>query len=127
MPIKLTKIKIFKIWIKPFLLMSQGPVMQKIRFLGQKLWPVACAQTHGRTHKVKTEEPFSGFWNSRVSSFSLWSRSGPIMVNLLHTEFHLNHIINWVQWSTKDKNAVLVILFFSLFFWWMTVISISSL
>ena len=29
--------------------MSQGPLMQKIRFLGQKLWPVACAQTHGES------------------------------------------------------------------------------
>ena len=45
MLIKPTKIKISKIWRKKtFLLISQGPLMQKIRFLGQKLWPVAREQ-----------------------------------------------------------------------------------
>ena len=37
--------------------MSQGVLCQKIRFLGQKLWPVACEQTDTQTEVLKTENP----------------------------------------------------------------------
>ena len=44
---------------KTFLLMSQGPLIPKIMFSSQKLWPVASGQTDRRTDvKVKTEDPF---------------------------------------------------------------------
>ena len=46
---------------KTFFLMSQGVLCQKIRFLGQKLWPVACKHTHKHTHRhtevLTTENP----------------------------------------------------------------------
>ena len=45
-----------------FFLMSQGSFNQKIRFLGQKVCPVARGQTDGQTHtKVNTEDTLSGF------------------------------------------------------------------
>ena len=41
-----------------FFLMSQGVLCQKIRFLGQKLWPVACEQKHKHTDtRMDTENP----------------------------------------------------------------------
>ena len=41
--------------------MFQGTLMQKIRFLGQKLWPVAREQkdTGHRTYIVKNRDHFS--------------------------------------------------------------------
>ena len=39
------KFKILEIGIKRFLIMSQGVLNQKIRFLAQKMWPVAREQT----------------------------------------------------------------------------------
>jgi len=61
-----------------FFLMSQGVLCQKIRFLGQKLWPVACEQTDRQTHRgFKDWEPYQGF---SLSSFCLWSdMSGSII------------------------------------------------
>ena len=41
----IVKLKILKIGKKPFLLMSQGVLNQKIRFLAQKMWPLAREQT----------------------------------------------------------------------------------
>ena len=41
--------------------MSQGSLNPKIRSLGQKVWPVARAQTHTRTDRVTTEGTLSGF------------------------------------------------------------------
>ena len=44
---------------KTFLFMSQGPLIPKIMFPSQKLWPVASGQTDGQTDvKVKTEDHF---------------------------------------------------------------------
>ena len=57
MPIKSVKMKISKNKKMRFFLMSQGSLNPKIRFLGQKVWPVACAQTH----RVTTEGTISGF------------------------------------------------------------------
>ena len=37
--------------------MSQGVLCQKITFLGQKLWPVACEQTHKHTNRHQ-----NGYW-----------------------------------------------------------------
>ena len=50
-------------------LMSQGPLNQKIRFLGQKMCPVGCSHTDTRTHRhtdghtdrVTTVGSLSGF------------------------------------------------------------------
>ena len=66
--------------------MSQGSLNPKIRFLGQKVWPVACAQTDRQTdtqtHRQTDRQtewllraPFQGF---RIFSFNLSSRIGPI-------------------------------------------------
>ena len=53
MPIKSVKIKI---------LMFQGSLDPKIRFLGQKVSSVALVQTDGQTDtKVNTEDTLSGF------------------------------------------------------------------
>ena len=46
--------------------MFQGPLKQKIRFLAQKMCPLARGQTNKQTHKqtvtkVKTEATLSGF------------------------------------------------------------------
>ena len=65
MPIKSVKMKILKNKKMRFFLMSQGSLNPKIRFLGQKVWPVARAQTHtqtdGQTDRVTTEGTLSGF------------------------------------------------------------------
>merc|ERR1711923_604721 len=68
MPIKSVKIKISKNKKMRFFLISQGPFHPKIRFLGQKVCPVARPQTDGHTHthtqthtKVTTEGTLSGF------------------------------------------------------------------
>ena len=53
MHLKMSIFKISKNKKLRFLLMSQGALSQKIRFLGQKLWPVACEQTD---KKVKNEK-----------------------------------------------------------------------
>ena len=48
-----------------FFLMSQGSFNPKIRFLGQKMCPVARSRTDGQTHRqtdgVTTEGTLSGF------------------------------------------------------------------
>ena len=50
MPIKrVTKKRTKK---KCFFLMSQGPFNPKIRFLGQKVCPVACLQNEYRGHSI---------------------------------------------------------------------------
>ena len=42
-------------------LVFQGPLKQKIRFLAQKMCPIARGQTHTQTDtKVKTEDTLSG-------------------------------------------------------------------
>ena len=61
MPIKSVKMKIFKNKKMCFFLMSQGLINPKIRFLGQKMLPVARAQTHTQTDRVTTVGTFSGF------------------------------------------------------------------
>ena len=66
MPIKSVKMKISKNKKMRFFLMSQGSLNPKIRFLGQKVCPVARGQTDrqtdGQTHtKVTTEGTLSGF------------------------------------------------------------------
>ena len=39
----------------PFVLMFQGPLKQKIRFLAQKMCPVARGQTHKHTDRHESE------------------------------------------------------------------------
>ena len=61
MPIKSVKIKISKNKKMRFFLMSQGSFNPKIRFLGQKVWPVGRSRTHRQTDEVTTEDTLSGF------------------------------------------------------------------
>ena len=57
-PLKGKKSKFRKNKKLRFFLMSQGVLCQKIRFLGQKLGPVACGQTDRQTHKhTNTQTP----------------------------------------------------------------------
>ena len=58
MPIKSVKMKISKNKKIVFFLMSQRSLNPKIRFLGQKVWPVARERTDT---KVTTEGNLSGF------------------------------------------------------------------
>ena len=60
MPIKSVKIKISKNKKMRFFLMSQGSFNPKIRFLGQKVCPVARRQTDRQTDEVITEDTLSG-------------------------------------------------------------------
>ena len=76
MPIKSVKMKISKNKKMCFFLMSQRSLNPKIRFLGQKIWPVARSQR--RTHRVTTEGTLSGFQDF---SFNLSSRIGPIITS----------------------------------------------
>ena len=67
-----------------FSLMFQGPLKQKIRFLAQKMCPVARGQTNNsqtnnsqtNRHGSENRGPPIGF--SRFRSFNLRLRSGPI-------------------------------------------------
>ena len=65
MPIKSEKMKISKNKKMRFFLMSQGSFNPKIRFLVEKVCPVACLQTDRQTdrqtHRVTTEGTLSGF------------------------------------------------------------------
>ena len=78
MPIKSVKMKISKNKKMRFFLMPQGSFNQKIKFLDQKVCPVARAhtdgQTDGQTDRVKTEDTLSGF---QEFSFNLSSRINP--------------------------------------------------
>ena len=78
MPINSVKMKISKNKKMRFFLMSQWSLNPKIRFLGQKVCPVARPQTDGHTHrhtrKWLLRAPFQGF---RMFSFHLSSRIGP--------------------------------------------------
>ena len=74
MPIKSEKMKISKNKKMRFFLMSQGSFNPKIRFLVEKVCPVACLQTDGQTDRVTTVGTLSGFQDF---SFNLSSRIGP--------------------------------------------------
>ena len=70
MPIKCVKMKISKNKKMRFFLMSQGSLNPKIRFLGQKVWPVARGQTDRRTdrrtRKWKQRAPFQEFFLQHI-------------------------------------------------------------
>ena len=55
MPIKSVKMKISKNKKMHFFLMSQGSFDPKIRFLGQKVCPVACSHTDNRQTNTQTK------------------------------------------------------------------------
>ena len=80
-----------------FFLMSQGVLCQKIRFLGQKLWPVACEQTH---RGFNNWEPYQGF---SLSSFCLWSDMSGLIesISRVETKQKFIRIILWglIWWS----------------------------
>ena len=88
--------------------MSQGSFSPKIRFIGQKMWPITRAHTDRhtdrQTRKWIQRTPFQGFRNF---SFNLSSRIGPIdkavmmmmkIVNVilwLHITSQTNYIISY--------------------------------
>ena len=55
MPIKSVKMKISKNKKMLFFLISQGSLNPKIRFLGQKVWPVARGRTDAKTDRHESE------------------------------------------------------------------------
>ena len=59
--------------------MSQGSLNPKIRFLGQKLCPVARGQTDRQTDTHESDYRGHPFRVSGVYSFNLSSRIGPII------------------------------------------------
>ena len=61
MPIKSLKTEISKNKKMRFFLMSQGSFHPKIRFLSQKVCPVACLHTDKQTHRHTTVGTLSGF------------------------------------------------------------------
>ena len=67
MPIKSVKMKISKKMC--FFLMSQGSFNPKIRFLGQRVCPVARSHTHRHTDRVTTEGTLSGFQDVFPSTY----------------------------------------------------------
>ena len=78
MPIKSVKMKISKKKKIIIILMSQGSLNPKIRFLGQKVWPVDRGRMDRQTDRHESTiqtTPFQGF---RIFSFNLSSRIGPI-------------------------------------------------
>ena len=76
MPKTTSILKISKNKKNAFFLMFQGPLKQKIRFLAQKMCPVARGQTNNsQTNnsqtdtKAKTEATLSGFQDSVLSTY----------------------------------------------------------
>ena len=92
MPIKSVKMKISKNKKMCFFLMSQGSLNPKIRFLGQKMWPVARSQTHRRT------DTQSDYWGHpfRISGFQDFFLQ-PIIKDRPNTLvlWHSHHITFW--------------------------------
>ena len=78
--------------------MFQGPLKQKIRFLAQKMCPVARGQTHKHTNtqtdtKVKTEDTLSGLRIPFLQP-TIKERSNNYIAPAL--SFNL---IYWLSWS----------------------------
>ena len=117
MPIKSVKMKISKNKKMRFFLMSQGSLNPKIRFLGQKVWPVACAQTHRhththrqtdrQTHRVTTEGTLSGFQDFFLQPII---KDRPNIYNLRFYRSHCYwfHMFHWC-WYIKAQYQVLPI------------------
>ena len=109
MPIKSGKMKISKNKKMRFFLMSQGSLNPKIRFLGQKLCPVARSQTHRQTD-IQTDIQ-SNYWGHpfRIFSFNLSSRIGPIIFIFMFPSRQF--LIVWVVlipiklWMCKKKST----------------------
>ena len=74
MPIKTVKMKISKNKKYISFLLPKDHSTQKIRFLGQKVCPVACLHTDTQTDRVTTVGTLSGF-----QDFFLQPRNGPII------------------------------------------------
>ena len=75
---KKRKMKISKKQKNVFFLVSQGSLNPKIRFLGQKVCPVARGQTDRHTHtKVNAEDTLSVIQDFMIFYFNLYSMIGP--------------------------------------------------
>ena len=101
MPIKSVKMKISKNKKMHFFFMSQGSLDPKIRFLGQKMFSVACVQTDTQTQKWLQRTPFQGF---RIFFFNLSSRIGP--------KNSLGEKLWRVAWKLITKSNTTVLCFF---------------
>ena len=88
------KIQVLKNKKLRFFLMSQGVLCQKIRFLGQKLWPVAGEHTDTHTHRgFKNRGPYQGF---SFSSFCLWYERSYITLQvyfILMEYIHVDEVV----------------------------------
>ena len=89
MPIKSVKMKMLKNKQMRFVLISQGWLNPKIRFLSQKLCPAARVQTHTQRQtdtKVNTEDTLSGF-----QEFSFQ----PIIKDRSNIEKWASNLLSW--------------------------------
>ena len=74
--------------------MSQGVLCQKIRFLGQKLWPLAGEQTHTQTEISITEDTIrASVFKASASGMSGPNNTEPIV------GFHFYE--NFVSWTEQ--------------------------
>ena len=123
MPIKSEKMKISKNKKLRFFLMSQGSLNPKIRFLVEKVCPVACLQTDRQTDRqtdgVTTVGTLSGFQDF---SFNLSSRIGPKknifsysdvkLINIYSLLWHMRLLIlflNRFKMVTQSVNIMLAV------------------
>ena len=104
MPIKSEKMKISKNKKMRFFLMSQGSFNPKIRFLVEKVCPVACLQTDRRTDRQSDHcgHPFrvSGFFN-------LSSRIGPKTFTTLLYETIFKKKTKHKKWTLTPRSPSL--------------------
>ena len=56
-------------------------IMPKKRFLGLKLWPLACGQTDRHTHRMDTEYPIRAL---AFQSFCLWYERSNILITYFY-------------------------------------------
>ena len=101
MPIKSVKMKISKNKKLRFFLMSQGSFYPKIRFLGQKVCPVARSRTDGQTDRVTTVGTLSWFQDFFLQ---------PIIKNRpnIHRAYTHTHIHNTAHDSIEASNLMLI-------------------
>ena len=117
MPIKSVKMKISKNKKMRFFLMSQGSFNPKIRFLDQKVCPVARPQTHRHTHRQTDTQsdywghPFrvSGFFPSTYHQGSAQLHLAPIFFSLKKVTHIIGKIHTGYLWSQIFDIGVIMI------------------